>query len=59
MKQSLELELGIFILGLIPYSNLHAIFDELKDISGQNSKEKSFWSMSLDCAHKILDSLEW
>ena len=53
MSQSFELGLGIFRLEFISYSILHANFDGLNDISGQNPKDKSCSSMSLGHTLKI------
>ena len=40
MKQSIEDDLDTSSLGFNPYSELHAIFDGLHDVTRQNSKKK-------------------
>ena len=57
MNLSIESELQIPDFGFIPYSNLHAFFDELNDIFGQNFNKKSCASMSLGPTMKISASL--
>ena len=53
MNQARVLNLGFLGFSLFSYTMLHEIFDDQSGISGQNSKEQSFRSMSLGYTMKI------